>query len=75
MIFKDTISQEGPEEEDILLYDEVDDLFKLPACEGPVNGTEVMGEEEGDLNSADEEPLTPLRREPRPCKRARPSRY
>jgi hypothetical protein len=75
MIFKDTISQEGPEEEDILPYDEVDDLFELPACEGPVNGTEVEGEEEGDLNSADEEPLTPLRREPRPRKRARPSRY
>jgi hypothetical protein len=75
MIFKDTILQEGPQEEDRLPYDEVDDLFELPACENPVDRAEIESEREGDLNSGDEGPSTPSRREQRPRKRARPLRY
>ena len=55
----------------MLLYNKVDNLFKLPACNYLVNRAKVEGEreEEGDLNSKDKEYLTRLRYKQQPRKR------
>jgi hypothetical protein len=71
MILKDTIQLEEPKEEGLVAYDEVDDLLELPACIGP----EDPVENEEDHDSSDQEPVTPSRREQRPRKRVKPSRY
>lgn len=71
MILKDTISFEQTKEEDLLPYDEVDDLFILPASIDLADGAET----ERDADSTDEEPVTPSRREQHPRKRVKPARY
>jgi hypothetical protein len=73
MILKDSIALEQRQEEDLPPTNEVDDLLELPACPSPE--AEITEARLSGSSTEEEAPVTPSRRQPRPRKRARPSRY